>query len=216
MKGSEKKIKWRPAVRREMKKAAAREAEAISGEKNPNFWYRWEHVKAVVAVAKKLAKATGADLEIVEAAAWLHDVKKFDSREKHAQDGAKFARAFLPRTDFPPKKIGAVARAISTHMGLWRGKPLKNLEAAILWDADKLTKIGVTAAFHWVGGSLVRKKNSMSTDDLIKMGRRVDWQQKTVKSMHTKPAKQAAAARLQAYNELWDCLEKELKGKDLN
>jgi hypothetical protein len=55
----------------------------------------------------------------------------------------------------------------------------------------------------------------MSTKDFIKMGRQMSWQQKTVDSMHTEPAKRAAAARLQAYQALWDRLEVELKGEDL-
>jgi hypothetical protein len=33
--------------------------------------------------------------------------------------------------------------------------------------------------------------------------------------MHTEPARRAAQARLQAYNQLWDTLELELKGDDL-
>jgi len=208
-----KKRRWRAAVKEVMYEASQKEAVKRYGDKEPVFNYRWEHVQAVVVLAKKLAKLTGADKQVVEAAAWLHDVRK-DAGSKHPQEGAKFARQFLPSTTFPNKKIEKVAMAIEEHMGLWRGKPLQNLESQVLWDADKLAKIGITAAFHWMGGDLARG-NSRTTQDLIDNGQSLDWQEKTVASMHTEPAKKAAKKRLAAYNKLWKRLQTELDGKDL-
>ncbi len=84
----------------------------------------------------------------------------------------------------------------------------------VLWDADKLAKIGLTAAFHWTGWALAGSKQRGVTD-LIKRGRDADWQEKTVASMHTAPARKAAKRRLKAYQKLWDGLEAELLGHDL-
>ncbi|MFK7803104.1 MAG: HD domain-containing protein [Anaerolineae bacterium] len=210
-----KKKEWRPACRYEMKKAAMREAKERTGKKKPAFIYRWEHVKAVVNQARKLAKLTGADADIVEAAAWLHDVKKYENGPKHAELGAMFAQVFLPTTNFPKKKIDAVADAIRVHAGLWREKPLDKLESQVLWDADKLTKIGITASFHWIPDRLVRQNASYSTEDFIKAGQSIDWQDRTVASFHTTAAKKAGTARLKAYRQLWKQLGRELKGKDL-
>jgi hypothetical protein len=89
-----------------------------------------------------------------------------------------------------------------------------NLESQVLWDADKLAKIGLTAVFHWTGLALAGNK-FRNVHDLIKRGRDADWQEKTVASMHTEPARRAAQSRLIAYNKLWNELEIELKGKDL-
>jgi hypothetical protein len=50
---------------------------------------------------------------------------------------------------------------------------------------------------------------------LIERGRKADWQEKTVASMHTEPAKRAAETRLAAYRALYDALERELAGDDL-
>jgi uncharacterized protein len=213
-----KSIHWRKTVKRAMREATLKESVNRYDTKKPMFNYRWEHVTAVVTLAIKLAELTGADCDVVEAAAWLHDVRKGAGGD-HPQEGAKFARKLLPKTDFPPDKIEAVALAIEEHMGLWRGKPfpegsLENLESAVLWDADKLAKIGLTAAFNWLGLSFV-KEMPQQTKDFIKNGRKADWQAKTVASMHTEPARRAAQARLQAYNQLWDTLEMELKGDDL-
>ena len=212
-KKNETKQLWRKAVKQAMRSATEQEVIRKYGSLNASFNYRWEHVKAVVAVAKKLATLTGADKEIVTAAAWLHDVRK-EAGDDHPLEGAKFARKFLRQTDFPPEKIEQVAQAIADHMGLWRDEPLTNLESQVLWDADKLAKIGLTAVFHWTGGSLAGDK-MRTVEELIKNGRSADWQAKTVASMHTAPARQAAQARFEAYNWLWHQLEKELNGDDL-
>ena len=180
---------------------------------NASFNYRWEHVQSVVTLAMRLGELTGADLQVVEAAAWLHDVRK-EAGESHPREGAKFAREFLPQTDFPKKKIKRVARAIEDHMGLWRDEPLTKLESMVLWDADKLAKIGLTAVFHWTGLALAGNK-TRTLADLIARGRSAEWQAKTVASMHTEPARRAAKSRLKSYQWLWDSLEAELKGDDL-
>ncbi len=205
---------WHKAVKNEMRAATEQEIIRRFGSMdNASFNYRWEHVKTVVTLARKLADLTGADEDVVVAAAWLHDVRK-DKKDLHPQEGAKFARELLPKTTFPSEKIERVARAIEDHMGLWRDKPLTNLESQVLWDADKLAKIGLTAVFHWTGFALAGNK-FRDVHDLIKRGRTADWQEKTVASMHTKPARRAAKSRLIAYNKLWDELEAELEGKDL-
>lgn len=194
--------------------ATLEELRGRNGTTQVSFNYRWEHVTTVVTLALKLAELTGADADIVEAAAWLHDICKYTDGNRHPQAGAAFARDFLPTTDFPPGKIEAVAAAIADHMGLWRDEPLAVLESQVLWDADKLAKIGLTAVFHWAGGWLAGDQ-MRTLSDLIARGRNAEWQVKTVASMHTAPAKRAAAARLIAYQALYDQLERELTGADL-
>ena len=208
-----KKKGWRKAAQKAMLKATEQELINRHGKAEPSFNYRWEHVTAVVTLATKLARLTGADSDIVEAAAWLHDIRK-DTKDNHPIEGAKFARKFLPKTDFPPEKIEPVARAIEEHMGLWRDEPLTMLESQVLWDADKLAKIGLTAVFHWTGGSLAGDK-MLTIQDLIKRNRSANWQAKTVASMHTEPARHAAQSRMKAYNRLWRDLQRELQGNDL-
>lgn len=205
---------WRQIVRAAMYDATLAELSHRYGTEHVSFNYRWEHVTAVVTLALRLAALTGADVEIVEAAAWLHDSRKFSDGERHPIAGAAFARQLLPQTDFPPHKIDAVAQAIADHMGLWRDEPLVVLESQVLWDADKLAKIGLTAVFHWAGGWLAGDQ-MRALDDLIARGRKADWQAKTVASMHTEPARRAAQARLAAYRHLYDALEAELQGMDL-
>lgn len=206
--GKSKKPDWRGEVRRVMYEAARAQASADSG-----FNYRWEHVQAVVVCAVKLAKLTGADCDVVEAAAWLHDIRK-ETGDRHPKEGGKYARKFLTKTDFPKKKIDAVAAAIEQHMGLWRDTPLTNLEAQVLWDADKLTKIGLTALLHWTGADLQRGRTT-TTDDMIARLKSADYRKKTVASMHTQPAKRAAKERFRAYNQFLKKVRRELSADDL-
>lgn len=189
---------WRTHCRKLAAAQAADEARRVwqlSAEATPPFNHRWEHVQEVVRLALLLADATGSDREITEAAAWLHDVCK--GEPKHAALGADAALRSLPQTDFPPAKMEAVAQAIRQHEGMTRPKnapPLQPLEAAILWDADKLTKLGVQAlAFmlsaHYLAGlSLAeRRRNCLEFVDgpLIR----------TVTSMNTAPARALAEER---------------------
>jgi len=204
---------WLRAARQAMRGATEQEILNRYGSPDVSFNYRWEHVTTVVQLAVRLAQLTGADEDVVEAAAWLHDIRK-ETKGRHALEGAEYARMFLPQTDFPAEKVEQVAHAIEDHMGLWREEPLTDLEAMVLWDADKLAKIGLTAVFHWTGGSLAGFQPT-SIRDIVDSSRQTDWQQKTVRSMHTDPARRAAQARLEHYNWLWRQLEEELNGDDL-
>lgn len=204
---------WRKAVKQAMKLAAQTEVKRKRNQPADAFNYRWEHVQAVVQVAKKLAKKTGADSEVVEAAAWLHDVAKLKG-EKHPEAGAKKAKEILQQTNFPPKKIERVAKAIAEHKGLFLTKPLKNLESQVLWDADKLTKIGQTGLIQ-ISTMLIQQSKISSTEAMIKEWREANWPAKTVASMHTKPAKKAAKKRLAAMHALVDSLEAEIQGQDI-
>lgn len=199
---------WRAACKRVARDAAEMEARGqwhlADGEAIP-FNYRWEHVQHVVGLACWLAAETGADTEIVEAAAWLHDVRK--TEPKHALRGAEAAVEILAATDFPPAKIAEVADAIRQHEGLYRDDPdaLTPLEAAVLWDADKLSKIGVQALVYALSTRYVmgrtlderRAKNQRFLDDVLV---------RTVASMNTAPARQLAEDRLrqnQIIMDLW-------------
>lgn len=204
---------WRRQAREAMYQATIQEAIQRYGTDNPTFNYRWEHVLAVHALALKLAHLLGADVDVMEAATWLHDIRK-DAGEEHPQEGAAFARHFLAQTNFPPDKIERVAQVIEDHQGLWRNEPLQSLESQIFWDADKLAKLGLTAAFHWLGMALA-KNNAPELADLIAHVRDADWQEKTVASMHSQPAQRAAKERLASFNDLWEKLEGELEGRDL-
>ena len=102
----------------------------------------FDHVLRVLALAERIGQAEGADLEIVRAAALLHDVARAEEEGSdacHARAGARHAREILQ--GHPPQKVEAVAQAIATHRFREKSTP-QTLEAQVLYDADKLDAIG--------------------------------------------------------------------------
>ena len=114
----------------------------------------FDHVRRVLALAERLARAEGADVEIVRTAALLHDAARGQGDRlaaDHAQAGAEIARRLL--AGHPPEKIEAVAHAIAAHR-FRAGPSPQTLEAMVLHDADKLDAIGaigVARAFAFGG-----------------------------------------------------------------
>jgi uncharacterized protein len=112
----------------------------------------FDHVLRVLALAERLAELEGADLEIVRAAALLHDVARGSGPDAdHALAGADIARQVLAAQ--PRDKVEAVARAIAAHR-FRTGPAPQSIEAQVLHDADKLDAIGaigVARAFAFGG-----------------------------------------------------------------
>jgi uncharacterized protein len=189
--------------------AEARKAWKAKSTKAIFFDYRWEHVQNVVRLADWLAITLDADREIVAAAAWLHDICK--GQPNHGVAGAKEAKKVLERTDFPGPKIPPVVDAISRHVGLYRppdALPLEPVETAILWDADKLSKLGIqglayTLSTNYLRGlSLVQRRRDMAEFTLTVLSR-------TTLSMNTAPARALAAERYQAMVAVLEAWERE-------
>jgi len=205
---------WHEAVQTAAYQATLKEARLRWGTEDLDFNYRWEHVRAVVRLALRLAELTGADREVVEAAAWLHDICKRGRDDEHGRHGASAARELLPQTDFPPHKIEAVADAIFKHVGLFTHEPIEPLEAAVLWDADKLSKLGATAVLHFAGYRIAAGEGE--TEELKQRICYQPWQEAAVQSFHTAAARTAGAKRLQASVDFCQQLALEFDGDDLD
>ena len=199
-------MSWRETVREAAYQAAQAEAEAMQAPEG-GMNYRWEHVQAVVRLALWLVQETGADAEVVEASAWLHDVAKM--QRHHAQAGAAAARRILPTTDFPADKVERVAEAIAQHEGLFRDSVLEPLEAAVLWDADKLTKIGAIGQLHARAAGVALRPTTEET--LAQDAHWLDIAQRIARSMNTRPALAEAARRLVTLEAHHAELERELR-----
>jgi uncharacterized protein len=205
---------WRQVVQEKALQATLREARERWGQESPNFNYRWEHIQTVARLALRLAKLTGADPEIVEAAAWLHDICKQGRDDNHGLEGAIAAREILARTNFSPAKIESVAEAIAKHVGLVSTDPDAPLEAAVLWDADKLSKMGFTAVLHFTGYRMMCS-DPIDTQYLVERLSDQPWQPEAVESFHTEAARAAGRRRLAAFTAFWEQIRDELTGDDL-
>ena len=209
-------IPWREAAREAAYEGAQAELRARRDTYPGLGAYRYEHVRAVVGVAVRLAELTGADVETVEAAAWLHDVSKSYSKQ-HGLDSAIAARKVLAGTDFPPSKVDAVVDAIEKHVGLTTTEPVEPLEAAILWDADKLTKLGATIVIHMSALLLAsHREKRITTEHLIGEWGNPAWGAVPLPYFHTKPAQEAGRARYEALLAFAEQARREWTAEDLD
>jgi uncharacterized protein len=111
----------------------------------------FDHVLRVATLAVKIAQAEGAEVEIVRAAALLHDIGLDNGRLGHEEVAAQRACEILAGQ--PREKVEAVAEAIRSHR-FRSGPSPQTLEAKCLFDADKLDAIGaigVGRAFAYSG-----------------------------------------------------------------
>lgn len=104
------------------------------------------HLARVWAMARRIAdEIGGADLEVLEVGAFLHDVvnppKDSAQRKQAARLSAAHAVAFLRGVGFPEAKMKNVAHAIEAH-SFSGGVVPETLEARILQDADRLEALG--------------------------------------------------------------------------
>jgi HD superfamily phosphodiesterase len=117
----------------------------VTPEDEPYYNYRYQHVAQVEKEARKLLAVYGGDEDIVLASIWLHDrCQSVHDRDNHAVLASKWAKNHLAGTGFPVKKVPSVMHAVANHRNPPHTIPEEYKEARILWDADRLTKIGVT------------------------------------------------------------------------
>lgn len=110
------------------------------------------HVERVARNAAYIARAEGADVEVVVTAAWLHDLDRAG-----AKDPLGAARAHLDAVGASPEMTARVLEVVERHKDKSfapGGVRPRSLEAAVLSDADKLEAIGaigIARAFSYGG-----------------------------------------------------------------
>lgn len=122
-------------------------------------WYQdadpvhdFEHVLRVYRIAERLAKAENANLQIVRAAALLHDSQGSapggdgDARAGHHIASADFAGQVLAEKGWPQDGIRAVQHCILAHRFRGNKNAPETIEAKVLFDADKLDVLGAIGA----------------------------------------------------------------------
>ena len=116
----------------------------------------FDHILRVTRMAEKIATAEGADLEIVRAAALLHDAEGSQAtdkakRKQHHHASADFAGEILLAEGWDGSRIAAVQHCIRAHRFRDMSEPPQTLEAQILFDADKLDAIGAIGLARLIG-----------------------------------------------------------------
>jgi len=174
----------------------------------------WDHTLRVMRQACRLARECGAQMDVVIAAALLHDVGRPQEladkgRSDHAAIGARMAAEILQQQGFGDGAFRShVADCIRTHRYRSRGtgRP-ETIEAQVLFDADKLDAlgaIGLARAFHFAGMTGARVHNTAAEAVAGESYGREDsaWREFLVKLKHlpqkmlTIPGKRAAEERM--------------------
>lgn len=192
----------------------------------------FDHILRVYRMAEKLAIAEGGDIEIVRAAALLHDAEGSatgggeEGRLNHHQVSADFARQVLEAEGWPEERIAAVLHCIRAHRFRDESENPQTLEARILFDADKLDVIGAigvarTIAYDVVVGQPIY---SPPSDRFVRTGEREPDEphssyheylfklRKIKERLHTKTARELAEERHRFLMEFFERLADEDRG----
>ena len=131
---------------------------ASSHFKDAGGSHSWDHTLRVYRLCKHIGVIEGADMEVLLAAAYLHDIGRShqDSsggRTCHAKVGARLAAPFVQKLPLSTDQKENILHCIRTHRFRGQHKP-ETPEARVLFDADKLDAIGavgVARAFLFAG-----------------------------------------------------------------
>lgn len=148
---------------------------------NANGSHKWDHTLRVLRLCEKIGPAEDADMDVLTAAAYLHDIgRHFQDASKgticHAEKGAQMAKPLIEGLALSNEQKQNIIHCIRSHRFRNPHEPA-TIEAKVLFDADKLDAIGaigVARAFLFAGELGARlhspdrdaeKSRSYSVDD---------------------------------------------------
>ena len=118
-------------------------------EENPDRdewvpWLREHHVPFVARKAREIALKVGANAELAEAAAWLHDIgdtvtARFASN--HEAESLRIAREVMQEAGYSDKEIAVLVEDALPLHGCHDGKRPSSLEGKVLATADALAHL---------------------------------------------------------------------------
>jgi uncharacterized protein len=129
--------------------------------------HKWDHTLRVHRLCKHIGISEGVDMDVLLAAAYLHDIGRgyqdgFKGELCHAEEGARMAEPILEKLAFSEAQKNNILHCIRSHR--FRGSPdPMTPEARVLFDADKLDAIGavgVARAFLFAGEVGARLHNT--------------------------------------------------------
>ena len=127
--------------------------EAYKEKHGYDFWN--DHIKYVVKNSIELAKKYGADVEIVELGALLHDIampSEFGPREEHNVYGVQIADELLTKLNYPEDRKERVKECVLRHRGS-KSLPRNTIEEECVADADVMAHFDcIPSMFHLAFG----------------------------------------------------------------
>jgi len=133
--------------------------EVVKKECEKDNWSWDYHMVSVVKYANQLAEKLGADKEIVEVSAWLHDITRLKGDpENHHISGPIEAEKILKQLNYPQDKIEKVKHCIHAHRGSQSIKR-ETIEAECVASADAMAHFDNVPALIYV--AFVKKQMSI-------------------------------------------------------
>jgi len=126
-----------------------------------------DHILRVLGRCVRLGEKLGADLEILVAAVYLHDLgRHYIEDQAHGALSAQKAEPVLQRIGFPIGKRNAVLHAIRVHDVTSTPENRTTLESKILYDADKIDTLGVVGILRYIRHYYGKKPIDFMLDDI--------------------------------------------------
>lgn len=191
----------------------------------------FDHIERVYHLCEKLGAAEGANLEIVRAAALLHDSQGSapdgSERPNHHLLSAEFASQVLKDEGWDDSRIQAVQHCIRAHRFRRNGEEPSTIEARVLFDADKLDVIGAIGAARTLGYALkagtpffsepsprFMQTGEEEPDELHSAYHEYLFKLRKISSLlYTETGRQLAVKRQRFLNQYFDELAAEYRGK---
>ena len=188
----------------------------------------FDHVLRVMRSAEEIGEELGADLEVLRAAALLHDAAGADPREnraEHENDSAELAQKVLGEEGWSEERVQAVTECIVSHRYRGKQEP-ESLEAKILFDSDKLDVIGAFGIARTLGYAMQAGQPTFAepSDHFLETGQTAPgephsayheylFKLRNVKDrLHTDPARRLAAEREKVLVSFFEQLAAEARG----
>jgi HD superfamily phosphodiesterase len=134
---------------------------------SPSEVHAGDHILRVLRRCISLGEKLNADLEILAAAVYLHDLGRHYIDDKaHGALSALKADPVLERINFPQEKRGAVLHAIRVHDVGAAPEDRTTLESKILYDADKIDTLGVVGVLRYIRHFYGKKPIDYILDDI--------------------------------------------------
>jgi HD superfamily phosphodiesterase len=148
-----------PGLLGEVRKIIEDSENAFEGGDGRSKSFLWEHTLHVTSIACRLAQNENLDPLLPAVAALFHDAGKFAGGEYHSsetieeEESARIAERILPQFGMKSSEIRKVAAGLKA---LYNEHSRKNRLAAILHDADFLSKFGALGVAGFFTKSVLR------------------------------------------------------------
>ncbi len=185
----------------------------------------FNHTERVVKLAIRIANDTAdGDAQLVEIAAWLHDIGRSvrDDKRSHALISAEMAISILADFNFSQEEKDEIIEAIKSHSFSAGSIPIR-LTGMILQDADRLDaigSIGIARTFALSEGRTLYHsrdpfaENRDPDDDNYILDHFYAKLLKLPDQMHTEMAKRMAGERIMVMHAFLDALRTELTASE--